>query len=260
MTDLDAFLRDPDLVVQVARSPLDQTRIRQEFEGRRWASAHGVTTAETVAKDPADRWLVSRRVVEATGESSRYVDAAFEAALQIQDLPCPDFATTENAWRARRTSFPVRAAKMVAAGVDPRTFLATRAAFEQLPRDATVHNDFHRSNVLDTSAHGAVTVIDWELTSRGPRHQDLVMVVVDLEDAELAHAAWRTLVDLATPEERPALAVQLRWLALRTYASQVTARRIDRGRALKHRRRLRWAAAQDWAGELATESRGVARP
>jgi hypothetical protein len=251
------YVGDPSLVVDEARSDRDVLRIRREVAGREWATRHRIPTAETVALDPDGRWLVSRRAADEPGEPWPYVLAAFDVARQIQDLPCPSFVTTAATWRAPRRTVALRAARMLRGGIDLRAFVAARTAFDELPRDATVHNDYHRSNVLSSGSPHGVTVIDWELTSLGPRHQDLVMLLVDIVDPEVAHAAWRVLVDSVPATEHAALATQLRWLTLRTYASEITTPQIPSNPAKTERRRLRWVQAQDWAAELAADHREV---
>lgn len=251
------YLDDPDVVVDQARSNAGVLRIRRELAGRAWATQHGIPTAETLDADPQGQWLVSRRVADEPGEPWSYVTAAFDVGRRIEELPCPSFVTTEATWRAPRRTVALRVARMLLGGIDLRAFVAARTAFEQLPRDATVHNDFHRSNVLNSATPQGVTVIDWELTSLGPRHQDLVMLVVDLVEPHLAHAAWRLLADSVPAAEHPALAAQLRWLTLRTYASEITTAQIPSNPAKTERRRMRWVQAQDWAAELATDHREV---
>ncbi|WP_435768487.1 phosphotransferase [Nocardioides sp. SYSU DS0651] len=257
MSELRSYRRDPELVVYEAEEPGDVLRIRREVEGRAWATRHGIPTAETVAKDAADRWLVSRRVHEDPAESAQYVAAALEMSHRIQRLPHPRFTTRGATWRAPRRTVPTRVARLVRAGIDPRTLTAARTAFEALPHDVTSHNDYHRANVLNTSAAGHVTVIDWEFTAVGPRHQDFVRLVVDLQEAETAHAAWRLLVDSVAARQRPALGVQLRWLALRTYATEVTVppRELDPTKAA--RRRARWLDARRWAAGLVPDPQEI---
>lgn len=255
------YAGDPAVVVDEARNARDVVRIRREIAGREWATRHGIGTAETVAVHPDGLWLVSRRARDEPGEPWSYVLAAFDAASRIQDLPCPDFAGSPTAWRAPRRSVPLRAARLLRAGVDLREFVAARTAFDQLPRSVTVHNDFHRKNVLNSGTDGrpgsGVTVIDWELTARGPRHHDLVMLIVDVVDSEVARAAWQLLLDSVPVQEHPALATQLRWLTLRTYTSEITSPSDDTDVAKTARRRERWRAAQQWADELVTDPREV---
>lgn len=250
MDRLESFVDDPDLVVYRARTAGDVLRIRREVEGRRWAARHGIPTAETVAKDDDDRWLVSRRIVEEPGEPLTYIAAALDMAGRIQRLPHPHFATSGSTWRAPRRSAPLRVARMMRAGIDLRAFVAVKHAFELLPRDVTVHNDYHRENVLNTSSLGHVTVIDWEFTAVGPRHQDMVRLIVDIQDTALALAAWRMLVESVPPADHPALAAQLRWLTMRTYGSEVTVPPRALNLAKCEHRRARWADAQTWADEL----------
>ncbi len=251
MDELSRHANDPALLVYEARDARDVLRIRREVEGRQWAARHGIPTAETVAKDPDDRWLVSRRIREQRGESPEYVEAALELSQRIQRLPHPNFTTAGSTWRAPRRSLPVRWARLLRAGIGLQTFVATRTAYEDLACDTTLHGDYHRDNVLNTVAElGHVTAVDWEFTAVGPRHQDMVRLIVDLPDVAGACDAWDLLVESVPPADRSALAIQLRWLALRTYASEVTVApgAVDRARC--ERRRARWLDAQEWAHEL----------
>lgn len=251
------YVDDPALVVDEARSGRDVLRIRREVAGRQWAVRHGIPTAETVAHHPQWQWLVSRRAADDPGEPWPYVVAALEVAHRIQTLPYPLFATAGPMWRAPRRSVPLRVAKMLRAGVDLRAFAAARTAFDELPHDATVHNDFHRKNVLNSGPPGDVTLVDWELISLGPRHQDFIMLVVDLHEPEVARAAWRMLVDSVPASEHAGLATQLRWLTLRTYASEITAAASGSDPLKTERRRVRWLQARDWASELGVDHREV---
>lgn len=251
MKRLAPFVGDDELVIDRARSAADVQRIRREVEGRRWAARHGIPTAVIVAKDVDDRWLVSRRVVDEPGEPAAYVAAAFEMSERIQRLPHPRFLTTGNTWRAPRLGLPLRLSRMTRAGIDPRSVIAARRSFEQLPATVTVHNDYHRQNVLNTASLGHVTVIDWEYATVGPPHQDVVRLIVDIEDHAAAHEAWRTLSDCAPAADRAALATILRWLTIRTYCSEVAVspRALDPVKCAH--RRERWLQAQLWADELA---------
>ncbi|NYJ01434.1 hypothetical protein HNR19_002132 [Nocardioides thalensis] len=242
---------DDELVVDRARTAADVRRIRREVEGRLWAASHGIPTAEIVAKDDDDRWLVSRRVLDEPGEPAAYVCAAFEMSARIQALPHPRFLTAATTWRAPRLGLPLRLSRMARAGIDPRDVVAARRAFEELPATATVHNDYHRQNVLNTASVGHVTVIDWEYATIGPRHQDAVRLIVDIADHGAAHEAWRTLVDLALAADRPALATILRWMTIRTYCSEVAVSRRVLDPAKCAHRRERWLQARLWADELA---------
>lgn len=257
MKRLAHFVGDDEFVIDQARGPADVRRIRREVEGRQWASRHGIPTAEIVAKDADDHWLVSRRVVDAPGEPTEYVAAALDVAERIQRLPPPRFANGSASWRAPRRTMPVRLRRMVRAGIDPRAFLRTRRAYEALPLDSTVHNDYHRHNVLNTSALGHVTVIDWEHTSLGPRHHDALRMILTIPDPVAAHAAWRMLLASVPPGHYPGLAVQLRWLALRTYAGDVIVSPHELDRAKGDHRRERWEQARRWAEDLETEPKEV---
>ncbi len=257
MTAPSRYTADTTLHVYEAEDARDVRRIRREVEGRQWAASHGIPTVETIDKDPDDRWLVSRRVWDEPGEPATYVVAAQEMSQRIQRLPHPHFATSGQAWRAPRRSLAVRVARLLRAGVDLPAFASTRSAYERLACDTTLHGDYHRDNVLNTTGSlGHVTVIDWEFTGVGPRHQDMVRMVVDLRDVAVARDAWNRLVGSVPSADRPALAIQLRWLALRTYASEVTVppSRLDPVRC--ERRRARWSDVQEWAAELAPVKTG----
>ncbi|GAA3824181.1 aminoglycoside phosphotransferase family protein [Nocardioides panacisoli] len=256
MTDLATFVENPDLVVFRAASSGDVLRVRREVEGRQWAARHGIPTAEIVAMDRDCRWLVSRRVHDEPEETTAYAVAALDVAQRIQALPHPRFVTPAATWRAPRRTVPLRATRLVRAGLDLRMFLAVRRAYDQLPRDATVHHDYHRHNVLNTAGPG-VTVIDWEHAGTGPRHHDMVRLVVTLHEPAVAEAAWQMLVASVRPHERPALATQLRWLTLRTYASEIAVARHALDQAQGEHRRARWHLAREWAAELAPD--GAAR-
>ena len=260
MEEMSRYLRDPAFVVFEATSARDVLRIRREVEGRRWAAGHGIPTAETVAKDPADRWLVTRLIRDEAGEPPTYVAAAMEMAQRIQRLPPPRFASRGSTWRAPRRSLPVRVGRLLRAGIDLRTFAAVRRAYARLPCDATLHNDYHRDNVLNSTGElGHVTVIDWEFTAIGPRYQDMVRMIVDLRDAAAARDAWDRLVGSVPLADRHSLATQLRWLALRTYGTEVTVPPGVVDPAKCERRRARWLDAQEWARELAPVGPGPRR-
>lgn len=260
MTTMPRSIENDELVVSTARTPDGLMRIRREVEGRDWAAAHGIPTAETLAADLDDGWLVSRRVVEEPGESPEYVVAALEMSRRIEALPHPLFASAGATWRAPRRTLPVRVARMTRAGLDLATFAAARRAFEVLPKVVTVHNDYHRQNVLNTVSLGHVTVIDWEFTAVGPRHQDMVRLIVDIHDPATAYFAWRLLVDSVPRADHPALAAQLRWLTLRTYGTEVTVDPKVFDPAKSERRRQRWLEAQQWADDVAPDHAVVPRP
>ncbi|GAB2987272.1 phosphotransferase [Nocardioides montaniterrae] len=242
---------DPDLVVDEARTARDVARILREVDGRAWARRHGIRTADVVASDPDGGWLVSRRLVDVPIESEGFVEAALETALRIQGAPDPGFSDPADGWRASRRGLPWRVARIIGAGIDPRHFAAERAAFSALPHDGAVHNDFHRGNVFNLSTDGGpVAVIDWDLMTTGPRHLDMVQLIVDLDEHDLALHAWELLLSVAAPEARAALATQLRWIAVRTYASALLEPRAEVDRSRLARRRRRWILARSWADDV----------
>ncbi len=247
------LLRDPDVLVDVASGRADRQRILREVEGRRWAQRHGVPTAATLAVDPDGGWIATRRLAEDGPPDRRYVESAWEVAERLAQLAPPNFVTPAATWRAPLRSRPVRALRLWRAGIAPARFVATRRAAFAGASLVTAHHDYHRENVLNTISRGSVTVLDWEFAGLGPRHADFLRLVVDLEPVALAGEAWFLALEHLPPAERRAAAALLRWLALRTYASEVDLP-PDRVQADKvARRRLRWAAVRQWTADLAGE-------
>jgi hypothetical protein len=102
-----------------------------------------------------------------------------------------------------------------------------------------------------------VTIIDWEYATVGPRHQDMVRLIVDVKDHAAAYAGWRLLVDSVPRKERPSLAILLRWLTLRTYCSEVAVPHREINPSKCAHRRKRWIDARLWADEVAPVHRKV---
>lgn len=246
---LDDLRVDPTVVVFAATEPGDVRRIRREVEGRLWASAHGLPTAETVAVAPDDTWMATRRLPDDPGESQDYLDAAYELARRIESTPVPRFRSAGGSWIAPRSAAVGNAVRLAAAGVSPWLFASTRAAAAQVPHTGTVHNDYHRANVLRTGP-GEVAAIDWEFTTAGPRHHDFLRLLVDVGDADLARGGLERVLRSAPRAEHGSIARQLRWLALRTYGSEVCVPAADRRPDLVERRRRRWQEAFAWTAAL----------
>lgn len=241
---------DASLIVDEARTPADRARILREVEGRRWAVSHGIPTAETVAFEPSGGWLISRRLVDRPGTCLPYLEAALAVALRIQRAPLPRRPPTVDPWKAPRSAAVGNAVRLLAAGVSPREYVATRSAAQRLPATATVHNDFHRSNVLDQGERG-VAVIDWEFLSAGPPHRDFLQLLVNVRYDHLAQAGWEMLLRATGTGDHATIARQFPWLALRTYASQLGAPEVDRDPELLAHNRRRWRQAREWASWIA---------
>ena len=250
MTVPDSLTTDPHIIVDVAKSPDDRARILREIEGRAWATRHGIRTATTVAQADDGAWVATERLVNEPGNSMTYVESAWETADRLSRLDDPGFLTASATWRAPRLTVPVRAWRLVRSGIRPHTFVQTRRAAAALPDDAMAHHDYHRNNVLNTPSRGGVTVLDWEYTGPGPRHLDILQLIVDLEPEDVAEAAWLLLVDHAPVQDRHLIAVQLRWLALRTWATEAHLPSFAATPAKAARRRRRWVLAQQWADEI----------
>ncbi|WP_436699581.1 phosphotransferase [Nocardioides sp. BYT-33-1] len=256
---LDELRADPSLVVDEATGPGDRARILREVEGRLWAAEHGIPTAETVAAGRHGAWLVSRRLEDRPGVSRGYLEAALEVAQRIQRAPRPPLAPVADAWRAPRSAALGNAARLLAGGVSPREYVATRATGQRVPCTAMIHNDFHRSNVLRLHEGAGVAVIDWEFLTPGPVHRDFLQLLVNVRDDELAHEGWELLLRSAPADEHDLIGRQFPWLALRTYASQLTAVDDDRDLEQRAHNRRRWRQAKEWSTAL-RRSRGSERP
>ncbi len=250
MTVPASLTTDPQIIVDVAKSVADRARILREIEGRRWAVRHGIRTASTISHADDGAWLATQRLIDQPETTMAYVESAWETAERLSRLEDPGFATGAASWRAPRWSVPVRVWRLMRAGIAPTTFVQTRRAAAALPVDAMAHHDYHRANVLNTPSLGGVTVVDWEYAGPGPRHLDIIHLIVDLPSDELAEAAWRLLLEHAEPGERHLLAVQLRWVALRTWASEAHLSADDSHPFTAVRRRSRWLLAQQWADEI----------
>ncbi|MBM7520318.1 phosphotransferase [Nocardioides nitrophenolicus] len=256
---LDDLRRDPSLVIDEARRPADRARILREVEGRQWAAEHGIPTAETVAVGRHGAWLVSRRLEDRPGVSLAYLQAALDVAQRIQHAPRPRLAPVADAWKAPRSAAVANAARLAAGGVSPREYVATRATAQRVPSTAMIHNDFHRDNVLDLGAGAGVAVIDWEFLTPGPPHRDFLQLLVNVRDDDLAHEGWELLLRQAPAAEHELIGRQFPWLALRTYASQLTAADPDRDVAQRAHNRKRWRQARRWSSSL-RRPRGSNRP
>jgi hypothetical protein len=245
---LDELRADPTLVVDVASGPEDRGRILREVEGRLWAVENDIPTAETVAVGRHGTWLVSKWLDDRPGVSLSYLAAALEVAERIQRATRPGLLPTRDAWKAPRSAALGNAARMLAVGVSPREYVATRAAARAQPCTAMVHNDFHRSNVLDQGDAGGVAVIDWEYLTPGPPHRDFLQLLVNVRDDDLAHQGWELLLHSVGRDGRAAIACQFPWLALRTYASELSQPDVDPAQRAHNRKR--WRQAKEWSACL----------
>jgi Phosphotransferase enzyme family len=74
--------------------------------------------------------------------------------------------------------------------------------------NVTVHGDFHAAHVLPR--HGAVWVIDWELSGKGPRGMDLMQLWASLPDSSERERLWAAAVKVVPEPEL----CRLRYVAL----------------------------------------------
>lgn len=241
-----------EIVIDLAHSIGDRARIRREVDGRCWANDLGLHTPEVVAHHPEGAWLASRRVLDAPEAGVDYLHAALAVAERISSAdPALLPSVTSHGWRSHSFSRPLRAVVFVFAGIDLGTFVRGRNLARGLPQEVVVHGDFHRANILNSTCEPEqVSIIDWEHLSRGPRYHDAVRLIGTLDTDTLMQAGWEKLVASAPHAHWAAIAVQVRWLALRTFAGEASEVWPNRESAQIVRFRRRYAVAVDWAREL----------
>ena len=206
------LLNDPALVVATARTADERRRLQREELGRRWAAEHGIPTPAVVASDPDGRWLVGERVEEAGVVP---LGDALEIAARIARAPVPDLGIAPSTWRASPLTRPLRALMLPTVGVSPMTFLRVRAAAADLPRDHSVHGDFHPGNLLRSGA-GPV-VVDWEHLGAGyARADELRFLTTQPLDVSIPEV--ESMMLSAGRVERRRIVACFRWLTLRNLA------------------------------------------
>jgi aminoglycoside phosphotransferase (APT) family kinase protein len=114
----------------------------------------------------------------------------------------------------------VRLSRIVRSPLSPGEFRAARAAAAGLPRDTLAHGDYVLHNILFDASKASVTVIDWEFLTRGPAHQDLLMLWPRLEEAEDRALVLEEVE--RTTKDRRAAGILHHWLAVRLLADLVT--------------------------------------
>lgn len=243
-----------DVIVVRAADANGRRRNRLEVYGRGWAAAQGVPVPRVIDHDPDGGRLVSERVRSLPREGVEYLEAALESAARIAAGTPPVLPDPATTWRdPRRWRTPLRAAQLAAAGVPPALFVAERRAAARLPDEVPSHCDFHIGNVLlvdrPPGTDRAATVIDFEYLRMGPRHADAIRLFTTLASHEDAALGVDLLLRRTAAGEWPAIAVQLRWLALRPLAELITVQggpdpvKLDRARE-------RWRLARLWARDI----------
>jgi len=210
-----------DCAIHIAHDDRTRNRIREEAERLAWAARNGIPVPAVV--DQRDGWLVTSRAVNDGVTSGRpYVEAAVGAARAIAAAPepPPNLRAPVAAHGGGKKAGLVRMSRIVRSPLSPKEFQAARAAQAGLPRDTLAHGDYVLHNILFDSSKASVTVIDWEFLTRGPAHQDLLMLWPRLEEAD-DRALVLEEVERTTRDKRAA-GVLHHWLAVRLLADLVT--------------------------------------
>jgi len=210
-----------DCAIHIAHDDRTRNRIREEAERLAWAARNGIPVPAVVER--RDQWLVTSRAVNDRVTGGRpYVEAAIAAARAIAGAPepPPSLRAPVAAHGGGRWAGAVRLSRIVRSPLSPGEFKAARAAQAELARDTLAHGDYVLHNILFDASKASVTVIDWEYLTRGPAHQDLLMLWPRLEAADdralVLEEVERTAVD------RRAAGVLHHWLAVRLLADLVT--------------------------------------
>jgi len=210
-----------DCAIHIAHDDRTRNRIREEAERLAWAARNGIPVPAVV--DRRDQWLVTSRAVNDRVTGGRpYVEAAIAAARAIAAAPepPPSLRAPVAAHGGGRWAGAVRLSRIVRSPLSPGEFQAARAAHAGLARDTLAHGDYVLHNILFDASKASVTVIDWEFLTRGPAHQDLLMLWPRLEEADdralVLEEVERTAAD------RRAAGVLHHWLAVRLLADLVT--------------------------------------
>ena len=193
-------------------------RLERERTRLLWARSAGVPTPEIV--EDSDTMFVTSRSPIDPPSGARYVELAVEAAMTITAAEPPPLSKLSGRRRASKITLPIRGARAVAGGLDPRRFISAKRAASMLPRDALSHGDFHTNNVLFDSGAERVVVIDWSYLGFQPRWTDLVYFWTRLPAPQDRALLADRLIELA--DDHRHLGALLRWIAIRSYAEMVT--------------------------------------
>jgi aminoglycoside phosphotransferase len=207
--------------IHIAHGERTRNRIREEAERLTWAARNDIPVPAVV--EQTENWLVTRRAVNDGVTSGRaYVEAAIGAARAIAGAPepPPSLRAPVAAHGGGRWAGVVRLARIIRSPLSPAEFRATRAAAAGLRRDTLAHGDYVLHNVLFDAQKASVTIIDWEFLTRGPAHQDLLMLWPRLEEAD-DRALVLDEVERTTADRRAA-GVLHHWLTVRLLADLVT--------------------------------------
>jgi aminoglycoside phosphotransferase len=210
-----------DCAIHIAHDDRTRDRIREEAERLAWAARNGIPVPVVV--DQREGWLVTSRAVNDGVTNGRaYTEAAIAAARAIAAAPepPPSLRAPVAAHGGGRRAGLVRLSRIVRSPLSPGEFRAARAAAAGLPRDTLAHGDYVLHNILFDASKASVTVIDWEFLTRGPAHQDLLMLWPRLAEADDRALVLEEVE--RTTKDRRAAGILHHWLAVRLLADLVT--------------------------------------
>jgi hypothetical protein len=210
-----------DCAIHIAHDERTRNRIREEAERLAWAARNGIPVPAVI--DQREEWLVTSRAVNDGVTSGRpYVEAAIAAARAVAAAPeePPSLRAPVAAHGGGPKAGLIRLSRIVRSPLSPGEFRAARAAAAALPRDTLAHGDYVLHNILFDASKASVTVIDWEFLTRGPAHQDLLMLWPRLEEPDDRALVLEEVE--RTTKDRRAAGVLHHWLAVRLLADLVT--------------------------------------
>ena len=210
-----------DCAIHIAHDDRTRNRVKEEAARLAWAARNGIPVPAVV--DQREEWLVTSRAVNDQVTSGQpYVEAAIAAARAIAAAsePPPSLRAPVAAHGGGKKAGMVRLSRIVRSPLSPGEFRDARAAQAELPRDTLAHGDYVLHNILFDTAKASVTVIDWEFLTRGPAHQDLLMLWPRLEEADDRALVLEEVE--RTAKDRRGAGVLHHWLAIRLLADLVT--------------------------------------
>jgi len=222
-----------DRIVDLAVTETGCRRIRAELRGRRWAEERDIGVPEVLAAADDGRWLLSRRVHQATSGSRRWVGEAVAAAIRIAPLPAPP----GEPWHPPVPGAAARArgsledtGRLLRHGVRPGELRAVRAAARQLPLAEVSHGDLRAANAVLDGEASRLVVLEWAGLRTGPRHHDLLTLWATTPDADDRAVVADTVLERTTGWEGPDVGLLWHAVALEQLVARIT--RPDRGDGL----------------------------